>query len=124
MRARRAILGKETAERSVALAARRDDAGDDALAFNVAVDRRAELFDDADRLVADRQAVGDWVFALENVNVRPADRSRRTAEERVSLADGRDRLVRKDDPAGLDEVGCSHACDCDAQFSERKSLRY
>ena len=36
--------------------ARRDRAGDDALALAVALNRRAELFDDADRLMADGEA--------------------------------------------------------------------
>ncbi|MNS93151.1 hypothetical protein D3C72_1273070 [compost metagenome] len=50
-----------------------DRAGNHALAFGVASYRGPELFDDADGLVTDRQAVFHRVFALDDVNVGSAD---------------------------------------------------
>jgi hypothetical protein len=51
-----AILRMAAGERSVAVPARCDGAGDHALALAVALHRRPKFFDYADRLVADRQA--------------------------------------------------------------------
>ena len=52
-----AVLRAAAAQAGVAVAARRDGAGDDPLALAVALHGRAELLDDADRLVADGQAL-------------------------------------------------------------------
>ena len=68
-----------------ALPARRDRADDDALADRVlAFQALAELLDDADRLVAEDQALADGVFALDDVDVGAADRRRRDPDDRFS----------------------------------------
>ena len=52
------VLGVAAAQASLAVPARRDRPSDDPLALAVALHGRAELLDDADRLVADGQALG------------------------------------------------------------------
>ena len=81
------------AQARVAVAARRDRAGDHALALAVALHGRAELLDDADRLVTDGQALGDRIFAFEDVDVGAADRRRGDAQQRVQRTDIGDRLL-------------------------------
>ena len=87
------------AQAGVAVAARRDGAGDHALALAVALHGRAELLDHADRLVADGQALGDRVLALEDVDVGAADRGGRDPHQRVERTDLGDRLLVEHDAA-------------------------
>jgi hypothetical protein len=68
------------------LAARRDCPDQHAVAHGVARDARAELFDDADRLVADHQSRADGVLAAQDVEVGSADRGQRDANDRVADA--------------------------------------
>jgi hypothetical protein len=103
-----AALGLVAIKAGQALAARRDGANDDALAELVARYARTQLLDDPDRFVADNTAALDGVLALEDVDVRAADRRRGDTNESVARPDLRHRLFVKDDAAGLDEHGCRH----------------
>jgi hypothetical protein len=109
----------------VAVAARRDGAGNDALAFAVALNCRAELLDHAHRLVADGQALPDRIFALENMDVGTADGRSRNADQRIQRTDVGDWLFFKHDASKLDEDRSSHlghVCFSFAAWSE--SQRY
>ncbi len=66
--------------------ARRDCAGDDTLAFLVASDRRPQLLNDSDRLMPDRKATGDGVFAFQDVDIGTADSRRGNADESIRCA--------------------------------------
>ena len=87
-------LAEVARQAGATLAARRDRADEDALADLVAGDAGAELFDDADRLVADDQARSDRVLALQDVDVGAADRRRGDADDGLADAGAglRDRL--------------------------------
>ena len=65
----------------MALAAGGDRADEHALADLVADDAGAELVDHSDRLVPDDQARSDRVLALQDVDVRAADRRQRHADD-------------------------------------------
>ena len=84
---------------------RRDE---DALTDLVAGDARAELVDDADRLVADDQPRADRVLALEDVDVGAADRRRRDANDGLADAGARSRDRLDADVAGAVEDGRPH----------------
>ena len=56
-----------------ALTARRDRAHQNAIADFVSRQSFAEFFDHADRLVSDHQSGFHWVFAAQDVQIRPAD---------------------------------------------------
>jgi hypothetical protein len=87
-------------EARVALAARRDRADDHALADLVAGHARAQLRDDADRLVTDDQPRLHRVLALQDVDVRAADRRRRDRTSASPGADLRHRPLLQLDAAG------------------------
>ena len=74
-------LGEVTGQAGVALAARGDGSDEDALTDLVAGHTGAQLLDDADGLVAERQAWADRVLALDDVDVGPADRRERDPDE-------------------------------------------
>ena len=93
MRRAGAVLRAAAAEARVAVAARRDGAGDDALALAVALHGATELLDDADRFVANGQARRDRILALQDVDVGAADRRGGDADERVERADIGHRLL-------------------------------
>src|SRR6185437_16910944 len=78
-----AALGLVPAEAGQALAARRNRADKDAVADLVPGDARAQLFDDADRLMADDQPGPNRVFAPDDVQVGAADRRERDADHRL-----------------------------------------
>ena len=79
---RAAALRRRAVEAVVALAARRDGGDDDALADGVVVvQARAELVDDADRLVAEHQAARHAVLAAHDAHVGRADAGRRDADD-------------------------------------------
>jgi hypothetical protein len=90
------------------VAAGADGAGDDALALGVALDRRPQLLDHADRLVPYRQAARNGILALEDMDVGAADGRRRDADQGIHRTDVRDRFLLEHDPSGLDEDGGFH----------------
>src|SRR5690606_25996884 len=106
-----AVLGRHAVLGGVGAEVRADRAGDDALPFLIARDRAAELFDDAHGLVADREALGDRIFALEDVDVGTADRGGGDADQRVVGPDIRNGLFDQFDTAGFDEYGGFHGGD-------------
>ena len=68
-----------------ALAAGRDSTDDDPLADCVeTLEARPQLFDHADRLVAEHQTGLDGVFAAHDVDICSADRGRRNANDRFT----------------------------------------
>ena len=104
-----AVLRAATAEARIAVAAGGDRAGDDALAFVISLDGGAELFDDAHRLMADGQAFGDGIFALEDVDVSAADRGRGDAHQGIARSDIGNWFLVEHDSTRLDEDGGFHA---------------
>src|SRR5690606_15023980 len=106
--ARVARLRMKAGERRVALPARRDGAGDDALALAIAAHGRPELLDDADGLVTDDETALDRVLALEDVHVGAANRRRRDPQQRVRRPDVGDRLLVENASPRLDEYGRLH----------------
>jgi hypothetical protein len=83
--------------------ARRDRAGNDALALPVALDRRSKFLDNADGLMTDGQAARDWIFALQDMYVRAADRRGGDADQRVQRTDVRDGLFIEHNAVRFDE---------------------
>jgi hypothetical protein len=79
------------------MAARRDRACNDPLPLDIAGDRRAELFDDANGLMSDREALGDRVLALQNMDVGTADRGGGDPHQRIGRAHVRNQLLIQDD---------------------------
>jgi hypothetical protein len=88
---------------SVAMAAGRDRACDDALSFGVTGYSRAELLDHADRLVADGEPLGDRILPFENVDVGAADRRRRDLDQGIQCTDIGDRLLIEYNATGSNE---------------------
>ena len=84
------VLRAVAAKTRVAVAARSDGPGDYPLALVVATHRGTELFDHTDRFVAHSQALGDRIFALEDMDVRATDRRRGDSDQRIERADIRD----------------------------------
>ena len=106
-----AALREVPGEAGVALAARGDRADEHALADLVAGDPGAELLDHADRLMAEDQARTDRVLALDDVDVRAADRRERHPDQ--GLARTRPRPLHLHDVEllrRLEDVG-SHGVD-------------
>ncbi len=103
-----AALRMKTAHRCIGCAGRRDRAGDHPLAFGKALDRRAELFDDADRFMTDGQAAGHRIFAFENMDIGAADGGGGDPDQRVERAYIGNRFLTEYDLAGLDEYGGFH----------------
>jgi hypothetical protein len=93
------------------MTARRNGAGDDALALLIAGDCRAQFLDHANGFVADRQAPRDRIFSLQDVDVGAADRRRGDADKSVGNAHVGNRLLLKDDASRLDEDGGFHLRD-------------
>ena len=87
-----------------AVPARRDRAGDHTLPLPEALDRRAQPFDHPHRLIADREALGDRILALEDVDVGAADCGDGTAPARPAPGIG-DRFLCEADAAGFQEDG-------------------
>ena len=81
----------------------RDGAGNDPLAFPIALHLAAELFDDADGFVPDGQALGDGILALQDMDVRAADCGGGYAHQRIQRPDIRYRLFVQDDPSVFDK---------------------
>ncbi len=102
------VLGCLAALAGVAEAAGGDGAGNHALALGKARHGRSQLLDDAYGLMADGQAAGHRIFALEDVHVGAADGRGGDAEQRIEEADVRNRLVVEDDAPRLDENGGFH----------------
>jgi hypothetical protein len=65
--------------------------------------------DDTDRIVPDGQSTRDRVFALQNMNVGPADRRCRNANEGIGRPDPRDRFFLKNNSSGLDKYSRFHS---------------
>src|SRR6185503_169529 len=103
-----AILGMLAAQAGIAVPAGRDGTGDDALAFGVAGHGRPQLLYDADRLVADRQALLHGILAAQDVDVGATDRGRGNPHQGVERADIGDRLGLEDDTSRLDENSRFH----------------
>ena len=103
-----AALAEVAGQAGAALAARGDRRDEDALTDFVAGDARAELVDDADRLVADDQARADRILALEDVDVGAADRGRRDADDGLADPGSRTRHGLDADVAGAVEDGRAH----------------
>ena len=103
-----AVLRGRAVLRGVGVEVGADGAGNDALAFRVALHGAAELFNHADRLVANRQPLGYRVLALEDVHVGAANRRRGDADQRVVGANIGYRLVGQLDAARLDKNGGFH----------------
>ena len=91
------------------MSAGRDGARDHALAFDVALDGGAQLFDHADRLVPDRQPACDGIFALQDMDIGAADGGRRDPDQSIQRPHIRNRLFIEHDPSGLDENGGFHS---------------
>ena len=108
MRRVSSALGVITAQTGVRPAAGRDGAGDDALAFLVARNRRAQFLDNANRFMTDDAAALDGVFSLQNMNVRAANRRRSDAQQSVQRADIGNGPVFKHDPPRFCEYGGFH----------------
>src|SRR5690606_5872365 len=85
-----------------------DGAGDDPLAFLVALYVAPELLDDADRFMTDRQAAGHRVLTLEDVYIGAADGGGGDPQQRIIRPDLGNRLVLQFDASGLDEYRCLH----------------
>ena len=103
-----AVLRVQAVEAGVGGSAGTDGTGDDPLAFGIALDISPELLDHAHGLVPNRQALGDGILALEDVDIRPADGRRRDPQERIVRPDVGYGLVVQDNAARLDEHGGFH----------------
>ena len=103
-----AVLRVATAETGRTVAAWGNRAGNDALAFAIALHGGAKLFDDAHWLVPDGQASRHRILALENVDVRSADGGGRDTDQRIERAHVRNGLLVQHDASGLDEDGGFH----------------
>jgi hypothetical protein len=86
----------------------------------------AELFDDADGLVAQNQARPDRIFTPDDVDVRPANRRRRDANHRLSPARQRPRHFLEGDAVllfeydGLSWSSCRTPCSFDLRTEKSK----
>ncbi len=98
-----AVLGRHAILRRVAVEVGADGSGNHALAFLVALHRAAELDDDADRLMANRQAFFHRILALEDVDVGTANGGGGDLDQRVIGADIGNRLVGDLDTTGFNE---------------------
>jgi hypothetical protein len=85
-----------------------DRAGDDALAFLVALHLRAQLLDDPHRLVTDDQSLADGILAAKDVNIGAADRGRRDAQQRIQGSDVGHRSRFQDDASRFGKDGRHH----------------
>jgi hypothetical protein len=92
----------------VTLTAWRDRAHHDALPERIAVHARAELGDDADRLVADGQTGNDRILALEDMDIGPADRGHGHLDHGFARTGLRYRLALERDAPGAGEYRCVH----------------
>ena len=73
------------------------------MTFLVADNRTPQFFDDANGFVTNREALGDGVFTLEDVDVGAADGGGGDADQCIVGADIGQRLVGEFDAAGFDE---------------------
>jgi hypothetical protein len=98
-------------EAGVALAAWGDGAHDDALADRVAGHADSELFDDADRLVADDEARLDGILAAGDVKIGAADRRHRDANDGLARPGARFRHIFDADVIDAVKDGSAHRGD-------------
>src|SRR6185369_2233809 len=84
-----AALRRLPRQACTALSARRDRSDEDAVALLVADHARADLLDDADRLVTDDEPWSNRIFAANDVQVGPADG--RQGDAKDDLAEARAR---------------------------------
>src|SRR3546814_11275955 len=99
MRCADPVLGMFAAKRGVAVAGWRDRTGDHPLSLAITSDGGAELFDDADRLMADGQPSAHRVLALEDMDVGAADGRCGDAHKRIQGTNLGHRLVVEHDSA-------------------------
>jgi hypothetical protein len=102
------VLGVAAAQAGHAMPARGDGAGDDALALAIASHAGSELLDHADGLVSDRQPPRDGIFALQDVDVRSANRRGGHADQGVERPHVGHGFFIEGNPVGLDEYGSLH----------------
>src|SRR3546814_9355638 len=98
------------AKRGVAVAGWRDRTGDHPLSLEITLDGGAELFDDADRPMADGQPSAHRVLALEDMDVGAADGCCGDAHKRVQGTNLGHRLRSEEHPHELQSTKIiSHA---------------
>lgn len=95
-------------ETRVALPARRNCPDEHAIADVVPGHARAELRDDADRLMPDHEPRPDRILPFDNIQVRPADRGRRDPDQRLARPGVRPRDVFHADVARAVEHRGAH----------------
>jgi hypothetical protein len=83
-------------------------ASNNALAFLIPSNGGSKLLNDADGVMTDSKAAPDRIFALQNVNIRPANGRGGYADKGVERANIRYRLALKDDTPRLNEYGSFH----------------
>src|SRR5262249_35078052 len=79
-----AALRRLARETSAALAARGDGSDNHAIALCVSGHAETDRRDDADRFVPDGESFPHRIFALQDVNIRPADRGDARSDERLT----------------------------------------
>ena len=96
---------------AVALPAGSDRADEHAVTHFVVGDAGSELSDHSDRLVADDESGANGIFSAEDVNVRPADRCQRQADDRLARAGAGSRHLADLDLVRADEDVSAHGDD-------------
>jgi hypothetical protein len=102
------VLAAHAAQAGIGGTARRNCARDDTLALLEPHHRRAELCDHAHRLVPNGQALGDGIFAFQDVDVCAADRGGGDFQHHIQRTGDGDRFFVQHDAAGLDKNRSSH----------------